>query len=435
VKPIVLLATTCRWVPVARLAMTMSDAGFTVEAVCPPGHPIGKLRAARKTYVYRGMSPLNSFSEAITATKPDIIIPGDDLAAEQLHALYARARAKDTSANKSICSLLEHSLGSPGSYRAVSDRATFMEIAEQEGIRVPKSAKSNTLSDIESCGARLGFPLVLKANGTSGGDGVRIVNSVEEASSAFQSLQAPPLLLRAIKRAALDGDRSLIWPSVHRTRFVVSAQSFIAGREATSLVACWRGRVLASLHFEVVSKGTSSGPASVLRAIENPEMSDAATKMVRRLNLSGLHGFDFMLEANTRRAFLIEINPRSTQVGHLAFGRGRDLSAALFSAVTGRELQEAPKITDKDTVALFPQEWLRDPESEFLASAYHDVPWEEPELVRMCINRSRKWIFKRSQRERIKAFWRLAGSQTGSSQQISRSEPVLAEVSKTRVSR
>src|SRR5208337_5052718 len=101
------------------------------------------------------------------------------------------------------------------------------------------------------------------------------------------------LLARAAKRALLDQDKSLVWRSLFRRRSVVNAQALVAGHEATSTVACWKGAVLASLHFEVVNKRSSVGPSSVLRLIENAEMSTAAEKMVRRLKLSGIHGFDF----------------------------------------------------------------------------------------------------------------------------------------------
>jgi hypothetical protein len=46
-------------------------------------------------------------------------------------------------------------------------------------------------------------------------------------------------------------------------------------------------------------------------------------------------------------------------------------------------------VTENDTIALFPQEWARDPKSEFLQSAYHDVPWEESELIRSCVRKGR----------------------------------------------
>jgi len=192
----------------------------------------------------------------------------------------------------------------------------------------------------------------------------------------------------------VDHDPTLVWPSLVRQRYVVNAQAFVLGCEATTAVACWQGRVLAALHFQVLKKRDSAGPATVVRTIENEEMSSAVCKMVRRLQLSGLHGFDFMVEANTGRAHLIEMNPRATQVGHLTLGPGRDIPGALYAAVSGETPRLAPKVTELDTIALFPQEWIRDPSSEFLQTAYHDVPWDEPALVRDCaINhrRQRSW--------------------------------------------
>jgi hypothetical protein len=107
------------------------------------------------------------------------------------------------------------------------------------------------------------------------------------------------------------------------------------------------------------------------------------------LKLSGLYGFDFMIEDESEDAYLIEMNPRATQTCHLPLGPGRNLAAALRSAVCDEAVREAPGVTDKDTIALFPQEWERDPASAYLSTAYHDVPWEEPELVRACIRRRR----------------------------------------------
>jgi hypothetical protein len=44
------------------------------------------------------------------------------------------------------------------------------------------------------------------------------------------------------------------------------------------------------------------------------------------------------------------------------------------------------------TVAFFPQEWRRDPASEPLRSAFHDVPWDDPGLFVAMINkRPRNW--------------------------------------------
>jgi hypothetical protein len=390
VKPTVLIATSYRWLSTARLSIALSDAQFNVKVVCPQGHPIENVRAVRQVFAYSGIMPLSSLADAISASQPDFVIPGDDLVVHQLHALYNRERARG-SAGASICALIESSLGDPDSFPVVYSRSRFMDLAEKEGVRVPKTQTIEDLSELKAWGARMGYPTVLKADGTSGGEGVRIVHTAQQAESALRKLQAPPILALVAKRVLLDQDTTLVLPMLTRRRSSVSAQAFIPGREATSLVACWKGTVLAALHFEVLNKQDATGPASVVRIVDNPGMITAAEKMVRRLNLSGLHGFDFMLEAQSGNAYLIEINPRTTQVGHLRLGAGRDLPAALHAAITGTAISQTVKVTDNETIAFFPQEWLRNPASSFLQSGFHDVPWQEADLMRMSLRRQRKW--------------------------------------------
>lgn len=388
-RPTVLIATTSRWFPTARLGVALANAGFEVEVVCPSRHPIRATSAVRTTHPYHGLEPLASFAAAITATSPDLIVPCDDLAVLHLHQLYSREERREK-AGGTTCALIERSLGAPASFPIVSARASFIELARKEGIQAPETQTVANVEDLGKCVARMGFPVVLKSDGTSGGDGVKIARTVDEAERAFRALGAPPLFARAAKRALIDRDARLVWPCLLRKCSVVSAQTFVAGYEATSTVACWQGTILASLHFDVLNKHDSTGPSTVLRLIENSEMSTAAERIVRRLNLSGLHGFDFMLETQTGRAHLVEINPRATQVSHLALGRGRDLAAALYAAVSGADIHESAPVTEKDTITLFPHEWLRSPDSPFLKSSYHDVPWEEPEFVRLCVGTRRK---------------------------------------------
>jgi Carbamoyl-phosphate synthase L chain, ATP binding domain len=389
-KPTVLVAATSHWFPAARLAMALAEAGCIVEGVCPVGHPLGKIRAVSRTYRYNGLAPVQSFSAAIRAAKAQLIIPGDDLAAHHLHHLHRRELHRGENGAQ-VCSLIGRSLGSPESFSVVYERATLMRLAQEEGVRAPQSEVIASINDLRQWIAKVGFPVVLKADGTSGGDGVRIAQTLEEAEIAYNKLQAPIQLARAAKRALVDYDKTLVWPSLLRRRRVVSGQAFVAGHEATSTVACWEGSVLASLHFEVINKRHQAGPATVIRLIDHPDMSAAVEKITRRLKLSGVQGFDFMLEASTGKAYLIEINPRITQVGHLALGPGRDLSAALVAAMSGCAVQVAPKVTDGDIITLFPQEWMREPSSSYLYSGYHDVPWEEPELFQVCVRHARKY--------------------------------------------
>lgn len=393
-KPTVLLVTTSRWFPTARLAVALAHAGCNVAAVCPSEHPISKTTVVTRIFTYRGLAPLRSVAAAIRATNPDLLVSGDDLATSHLHCLYAQEqKLRSHGFGPPFSELIERSLGAPEFFYAIDDRASFMHLASEEGVRIPQTSTIASSDGLRQWIAQVGFPTVLKANGTSGGVGIRVVNNTEQALSALRDLQAPPLVARAAKRAIFDRDTTLLRPSLRRIRARVHAQSFIAGQEATSAVACWNGAVLASVHFAVLQKGHAAGHATVLRRITHPEMAATAEKMARRLHLSGLHGFDFMLDDQHHDAYLIEINPRATQVGHLSFGPGHDLPGVLISALSGTAAQPTPKITENDAIALFPQEWLRDSSSPYLRSAYHDVPWEQPELLRACLRKRANGTF------------------------------------------
>jgi biotin carboxylase len=403
VKPKILIATTERWIPTTRLAVALSSAGFSIEAVCPSRHPLDKTGVVERMYNYSGLRGVASFATAITDAKSDLIVPGDDLATQHLHVLYAREQ-RNGSAGARICALIERSLGAPENFQYLYARSKFIEIAQEQGVRSPKTDVIADRSDLKKWLSQNGFPAVLKADRSSGGAGVRVVRTSQDAERAFRILQSPPVLARAVKRALIDQDLKLIRPALLRRRSTVNAQTFVEGREATSAVACWKGEVLAALHFEVLEKFHSTGPATVLRLISNAGMTTATEKMARRLNLSGLHGFDFMLEARTENAYLIEINPRSTQVGHLELGVGRDLPAALYAAASGEPIRTAPKVTENDTVALFPLEWIRDSASTYLETAYHDVPWDKPALIRACVRARRKEAAWYTQQGRLQAF-------------------------------
>lgn len=242
-KPTVLIATTARWFPTARLAVALANAGFTVDAVGPSHHPIAKTDVVRRLYRYYGLDALTSVAEALAAAKPDVVVPGDDLAAQHLHVLYEREQRKGD-AESPLCALIERSLGSSENFSALYARTTFMKLAQEEGIRVPQTSVIHNSVELKKWIAQIGYPIVLKADFSSGGDGVRVVHNLEDAERALRVLQAPPLLARAMKRALLDRDTTLVWPSLLRRRSVVNAQSFVAGREATSAIACWQGEVL-----------------------------------------------------------------------------------------------------------------------------------------------------------------------------------------------
>jgi hypothetical protein len=118
--------------------MALARAGCAVDFVSPPAHPVASTSAVRRTHTYHGLMPLPSFADAIGATRPDLVVPADDLATRHLDDLYCRERRRGRT-NSFVCVVIERSLGSPESFSVARARLAFMELAEQEGIRVPEN--------------------------------------------------------------------------------------------------------------------------------------------------------------------------------------------------------------------------------------------------------------------------------------------------------
>jgi ATP-grasp domain len=130
-------------------------------------------------------------------------------------------------------------------------------------------------------------------------------------------------------------------------------------------------------------------------------MIDTAKRVVAALGLSGMIGFDFMIEAASGDAYLIEMNPRNTPICAVRLGPGRDLAEALVARLALRPVRERPPRTERDIVVFFPDTWREDPANHFLHSGYHDVPWEQPELVRALMQperRERYWVLRQLRR-------------------------------------
>jgi hypothetical protein len=381
-RPRILLATTCRWPTTARLAMAFVECGCEVDLVSPGGHPAATTRSLCRNFAYNGLAPTRTFRHAIVASEPDLIVPCDDLATRHLHDLHdLEKRSHQTS----ICRLIDFSLGESSSFAVVDARINLLALAQHANIRTPKSARVTDGEELRNWLENNGFPAVLKSDGSWGGVGVKVVRTFEEAADAFEKLHKPPSMARAFKRSVANRDATLLRSAIFRKRPQINIQKYISGRDASLSIACWEGELLASVNFEVFAKGRATGPSSVVHLIENEEMAQAACKMARRLGLSGLIGFDFVLENGTGNPYLIEVNPRATQICHLALGDRRDLPAALVAALTREPLRQRPITTGNETIAFFPQEWAREPESDFLKLAYHDVPWSEPGLVKACM--------------------------------------------------
>lgn len=384
-RPRILLSATLRWPTAARLAIAFAGLGCHVEVICPREHPAGKTHAVSKIHLYAALSPLKSLYAAIRLAAPDFIIPCDDTAAVNLHQLYTSVGARSPAANL-VHQIIALSLGMPEACTFATARGQLIALAAEEGVRVPDTTVITALAGFESWLTQFGFPAVIKADHTWGGLGVVIVRNMQEAQSAYQYLTVRPSIGKTIAHIFLERDLPLFINSVKRMQRIITVQRYITGTPANRAVACWQGQVLAGISVEAIHTQHLTGPASVVRVIEHREMTEATARLVRRLGVSGLWGMDFILEASTGSAYLIEMNPRATPISHLVLGPGRNLPAAIYAQLIGEPVRSPPVTITQDTIALFPGEYQRDPRSAWLHFGYHDIPVDEPELVDVCLD-------------------------------------------------
>ncbi len=303
--------------------------------------------------------------------QPAIVIPCDDGVVWQMQRLHATS--------PELRPLIERSLGSPVGFSVVRDRASLLELAVELGIRTPVTKRVETEEDVIVSGmARRG---VLKRSGTWGGSGVELVASEDAALGAFRRLRAPVKASFAWKRLLVNRDPLALWMWSSQETAEVTIQQFVNGRPANAMLLCWEGRVVAMVTVEVLRAQGMTGAATVVQPIDNREIAEAARKIAAHLGLTGFYGLDFMLEHVTGTPYLIEMNPRCTQLGHLNLLPGGSLAAALAAKLTGVSVASVG-VPVRSEVVFFPQAVKLNPENPYLHRGFHDVPWEEPELVR-----------------------------------------------------
>jgi hypothetical protein len=383
-NPHVLLATTGHLPSTARLAMELHEAGAQVSLIAPDNHPAWVLRLFRHRVTYRASAPQRCLEATLRRVGPDLVIPCDERTVRDLHAI-----ARNTK-NPDVKRLVEGSTTPVANHQVITSRAALLALAQREGVRVPPSMPLPDRGALDRWTLNHATPFVLKADGSWAGFGVKVISDSATAGEAYARMTRPVSARVALRESLLEGNHFEFRCWLRRERPAMSVQGYVDGWPANIGVACWQGEVLAATCAEAVATTSATGPSTVVRIIHNAEMIDAATRIVRALGLSGMIGFDFMIEAATGVAYLIEMNPRNTPICALRLGPGRDLAEAIVARIAGRPVRERPPRTERDVVVFFPDTWQEDPASHFLHSGFHDVPWEQPDLVRMLVRPNRR---------------------------------------------
>ena len=223
---------------------------------------------------------------------------------------------------------------------------------------------------------------------THGGPQQGVASLIERSLGPPSSYPIVSARYPLLQLAKAEGNRDSFylrdwWQACSRA---VIAQAFIPGRPANCAVACWEGEVLAQMGVEVLATSHPTGPANVVRRVDNAEMVRAAERIASKLHLSGFFGLDFMIETGSGQTYLVEMNPRCTPLCHIQLGGGPDMIAALHARLAGRPFAAMPATaarSEHEMIAYFPQAWNSN--SEFLKLSLQDFPLGEPELAQALL--------------------------------------------------
>jgi ATP-grasp domain-containing protein len=385
------------------MCLELRRTGLTVAAVCPALHMMRRVKTADEIFAFSQLMPHLALARAMRRWQPAFVICVDDLAVRIVQALHHKLARSPLKTAKSLVALIERSLGDPRWY-GLTEKSAIMAIAPALGIRCPRSVEIADRAAFSGELAAADLPVVLKLDRTSGGAGVRIARTREDAWTAYLELNAmrrKALLMDLLRSAGSRRRDSKLAPRV-------TIQQLLEGRPASCAVLCWQGAVIGGLSVEATEVSREAGPATVVRMIDHPEMEAAARSLTARLGLSGFCGYDFIIDSGGR-AFLLEVNPRITPTCHLNWRV--DLIGLLFSQITGRSGRARRAYDVDDAIALFPHEWLRNPASPHLVSCPHDVPWHEPAFVRTCL--AMRGAGESSWRPAVDTAWMRAGASGG----------------------
>jgi carbamoyl-phosphate synthase large subunit len=351
------------WMGIARLPKALATVGFRVATFCRADSFLSKTRYAEHGFGPPTTgSPFSNLANAVRQFQPDLLIPACESAVNFLHEVVRAGLDGRLSADYAdIVSLAKRSLGDPEYYGKVLSKHATLEIASELGLRTPQQSHISAIEDAVGFADLHGYPVVLKGEFGCAGQEVKICATADEIAAAFQFLNR-------------TGN-----PRNPR----VVAQQYVQGVSAMHLAVAASGNVLESLTLlKERTHPQLTGPSSVVKLIVNDEAAHTVSSLMKKLAYSGFGHCDFILESGSQAAYLLEFNPRPGPACGLGGLFGHDLCRALGSYLSDVPYQRQPSSGNHKTAALFPNEWIRDPQSPFLTGAYHDVPWDDPLLLR-----------------------------------------------------
>jgi predicted ATP-grasp superfamily ATP-dependent carboligase len=390
IKKVLIVANQLYWQGISRLPSGLSLAGISVTALCYPESYLASSGYLEQIILWKGShrfiknTAVLQIIQAIISTQPNLVIPGDEDAVFLLHQALKLCLLLPIF--KQVRTVLEKSLCKSEYLDRTISKEGFVAFCKSLGIRVPGNQRIYSESEAVEFTQELGYPVVLKGSIGCGGSMVKICDNDADLKINTATFIAKTALPKLVKtwRNQLKAILPKLAPKIENS---ISIQQYIKGQISMFAFVAAEGKILSYIPVnKVCSFPGETGPSSVVRTIECQEMYEFAQKIVAATGYNGFGAFDFILEEKTGLPYVIEFNIRPVPICHLGKRLGADMCKALVEYLENGTCENEQVIKSDFIIALFPNEYQRDANSSYLREHYHDVPLDEPKLIK-AINR------------------------------------------------
>jgi hypothetical protein len=388
-RPRVQLLLLDNWHGVARLPAALHDAGFEVGLISEP-----QFIAAKSRYVDRHFTisvrdlrrgRLQAIYEAIDTFAPNFLIPSDEYSVRFMEFVLTHTNRVGSSAD--IRKLFEFSVARLATPNPIGRRARMLDLAASLGVDCPHHHVVNDLGEASDFADRYGWPVYLKRDHSSGGYWVRHCTDSAALADAYRYLtgaDSSAWSLNTLHRLPKHLARSVVFRAspiaMPPGETNISIEASVEGQPAYHTAVALQGQWLAGISAEVEDYyPRPTGPSTRVRLHGDAKMDAVAGKLVAALGYSGFCGLDFIRRPDGGLTFL-EFNARPTPVAHLGGLIGMDLCEALYRALAD-ERSPPMMSTNEVRVALFPQDWRREPPCSDRDGLHLDIPRRDPSLL------------------------------------------------------
>ncbi|WP_255334672.1 ATP-grasp domain-containing protein [Methanosarcina sp. KYL-1] len=193
----------------------------------------------------------------------------------------------------------------------VNDKGYLMKVADNLGVRVPKTFYPGNLNELDFIANGIGFPLVIKLRNSFSSIGLSYVYSKEELFKKYEET--------ILKFNLSPSEYPLI-------------QEYIEGDGYGVSLLYNQGSLRAKFtHKRLREYPISGGPSTYRISVKHPKMEKIATKLLDYFSWHGVAMVEFKLDRKNNEPVLMEINPRFWGSINQAVQSGVDFPYLLYT--------------------------------------------------------------------------------------------------------